>query len=119
MVNLDFPYRIAPTGRTALSDPADHVRDLIEQLLFTSPGERVNRPDFGSGLRQLVFTPASTELAAALQFTLQAALDQWLGDRTEVRKVAVMVEEARLMVDVHYLLKVTGEETRTTLEWEA
>ena len=57
---------------------------MIEQMLFTNPGERVNRPDFGSGLMQLVFAPNSPELAAALEFTLQAALDRWLGDVIEV-----------------------------------
>ena len=62
---------------------------MIEQLLFTNPGERVNRPDFGSGLLQLVFAPNSPELAAALQFTLQAALERWLGDVIEVRELEV------------------------------
>jgi uncharacterized protein len=117
-MNLDYPYRIGPGGRTAVTTDAEHVRDLIEQLLFTSPGERVNRPDFGSGIRQLVFAPASTELAAALQFTLQGALAQWLGDRIEVQKVAVSVEEARLVVEVRYRLTTTGEESSATIELE-
>ncbi|MCB1054645.1 MAG: GPW/gp25 family protein [Acidobacteria bacterium] len=113
-MNLDFPYRISPGGRTAVTGDADHVRDLIEQLLFTSPGERVNRPDFGSGLRQLVFAPASTELAAALQFTLQGALAQYLGDRIEVQGVAVTTEDSRLEITVRYRLVATGEEASAT-----
>lgn len=117
-MNLDYPYRIGPGGRTAVTDTAEHVRDLIEQLLFTNPGERVNRPDFGSGLRQLVFAPASTELAAALQFTLQGALAQWLGDRIEVQGVVVSVAESRLEVRVRYRLLATGEETSATVGME-
>ena len=69
-MNIDFPFHFDGRGRTAATGDDDHVRDMIEQLLFTSPGERVNRPDFGSGLLQLVFAPNSPELAAALQFTV-------------------------------------------------
>ena len=83
-MEIDFPFYIDRGGRTATTDEGDHLRDLIEQVLFTTPGERVNRPDFGSGLLQLVFAPNSDELAATLQFTVQASLQQWLGDRLEV-----------------------------------
>ena len=79
-MNIDFPFQVDGRGRTAATDDQDHIRDMIEQLLFTNPGERVNRPDFGSGLLQMVFQPNSTELAAALQFTLQASLQQVLGN---------------------------------------
>jgi phage baseplate assembly protein W len=75
------------------------VRDLIDQLLFTNPGERVNRPDFGSGLLQLIFAPNSPELAAALQFTVQAALQQWLGDVIQVQALEVS-SEAKLQVEL-------------------
>ena len=68
-MNIDFPFHIDGHGRTAATDDADHARDLIEQILFTNPGERVNRPTFGSGLMQMLFQPNSTEIAAALQFT--------------------------------------------------
>ena len=88
-MNIDFPFHFDDRGRTAATDDDDHIRDMIEQLIFTSPGERVNRPDFGSGLMQMVFAPNSPELAAALQFTLQAALDRWLGDVIEVRQLEV------------------------------
>ena len=83
-MNIDFPLHLDGGGRTATTDDDDHIRDMIEQVLFTNPGERVNRPDFGSGLLQLVFAPNSTELAAALQFTIQAALQRWLGDLIEL-----------------------------------
>ena len=79
-MNIDFPLHFDGRGRTAATDDADHIRDMIEQLLFTNPGERVNRPDFGSGLMQLVFAPNSRELASALQFTIQAEVQRYLGD---------------------------------------
>jgi len=101
-MNIDFPLHIDGRGRTAATTDDDHIRDLIEQLLFTNPGERVNRPDFGSGLLQMVFTPNSSELAAALQFTLQAALQQWLGDRIQLQAVQVDSNEGTLLVVVQY-----------------
>lgn len=102
MVQLDYPYRIDGLGRTATTTWHEHLRDLIEQLLFTNPGDRVNRPDFGSGLLQLVFAPNSVELAASLQFTVQAALQQWLGERIAVEAVEVSAEDATLRVRVRY-----------------
>jgi phage baseplate assembly protein W len=100
----DFPYHVSGAGRTATTDRREHVRDLVEQLLFTHPGERVNRPEFGSGLLQLVFAPASPELAASLQFTVQASLQQVLADWIEVHGVQVEVEDSTLRVRVQYRL---------------
>ncbi len=82
---------------------------MIEQLLFTSPGERVNRPDFGSGLLQMVFAPNSPELAAALQFTVQAALQRWLGDVIGVGALNVDSDDATLTVTLSYTVLATGE----------
>jgi len=108
-MNIDFPFHFDSRGRTASTDDDDHIRDMIEQLIFTSPGERVNRPDFGSGLMQMVFAPNSPELAAALQFTLQAALDRWLGDVIEVRGLNVESRDAALTVNLSYAVRRTGE----------
>ncbi|TKD47379.1 GPW/gp25 family protein [Azotobacter chroococcum] len=108
-MNIDFPYHIAADGRTATTDDADHVRDMIELLLFTHPGERVMRPDFGTGLLQFVFAPNSPELAAALQLTVQAALTQFLGDVIEVRELRVEAIEAELRVTLAYVLRASGE----------
>ena len=107
--NMDYPFHFDPRGRTADTGDDEHVRDMIEQLLFTSPGERVNRPDFGSGLLQLVFAPNSPELAAALQFTLQAALQRWLGDVIDVGSLAVSSEDAALRVDLSYTVRASGD----------
>lgn len=108
-MNIDYPFHFDPRGRSASTDDDDHVRDLIEQLLFTSPGERVNRPDFGSGLLQLVFAPNCPELAAALQFTVQAGLQRWLGDLIDVAALQVSCEDATLRVDLRYSIRATGE----------
>ena len=105
MMQIDYPFHIDGRGRTAGTDHDDHVRDLIEQVLFTSPGERVNRPDFGSGLMQLVFAPNSDELATATQFMVQGALQQWLGDLIQVEAVQVESEEATLRVTVQYVVR--------------
>lgn len=117
-MNIDHPFHFDSRGRTAATDDADHVRDMIEQLLFTSPGERVNRPDFGSGLMQMVFAANSPELAAALQFTLQAALDRWLGDVIEVRALDVSSVDSKLKVELSYALRKTGEARTATFERE-
>lgn len=105
MMQIDYPFHIDGRGRTAGTDQDDHIRDLIEQVLFTSPGERVNRPDFGSGLMQLVFAPNSDELATATQFMVQGALQQWLGDLIQVEAVQVESEEATLRVTVQYVIR--------------
>lgn len=109
MTNIDFPFHFDGSGRTAVTSDDDHIRDMIEQFLFTNPGERVNRPDFGSGLLQMVFAPNSPELAAALQFTIQAGLQRWLGDLIEVHALEVKSEEASLRVALQYLVRRTGE----------
>jgi phage baseplate assembly protein W len=113
-MNIDFPFHFDSRGRTADADADDHIRDMIEQLLFTHPGERVNRPDFGSGLLQLVFAPNSPELAAALQFTMQAALQQWLGDVIQVQALEVTSEDATLRVQLQYLVRSTGVQRTET-----
>ena len=73
MPDLDFPYHFSGLGRTATTDRDDHIRDLIQQVLFTAPGERVMRPDFGAGLLQLVFEPNSSTLAATTQMLVRLA----------------------------------------------
>ena len=102
-MNVAFPYRVAGRGRTAAAEDDDrHLRDLIEQLLFTVPGERVNRPDFGCGLMQLVFAPNSVELAATLEALVQGALQQWLGHLMRIDEVGTSSEDATLTVVVRY-----------------
>ncbi|MFO0952904.1 MAG: GPW/gp25 family protein [Isosphaeraceae bacterium] len=102
---LDHPFHFDGRGRAAVATEDDHVFDLIGQVLFTSPGERVNRPDFGCGLRQLTFMPNSDALATATQFLVQGALQRWLGDLIDVERVRVSHDEGRLSVDVAFRRK--------------
>ena len=108
-MNPVFPYQFDPRGRTAEADKDRHIKDMIEQVLFTTPGERVNRPTFGSGLLKLVFAPNSPELAAATQFEVQSALQQWLGDLIQVDAVEVQSEDAMLSVTVSYFIRRTQQ----------
>jgi uncharacterized protein len=113
-MNIDFPYQFDSRGRTALANEDNHIIDMIEQLLFTSPGERVNRPDFGSGLLQMIFAPNSPELAATLQFTMQSAIQRWLGDIIEVQSLKVTSQDSTLSVDLCYIVRRTNE-TKTAV----
>ncbi len=106
---LDFPFSIDGRGRTAVTGEDDHVRDLIYQVLFTSPGERVNRPDFGCGLKNLVFMPNSEPLAAATQLLVKGALQNWLQAEIQVERVEVESREEKLIVTVTYTRRDTGE----------
>jgi hypothetical protein len=104
-VNLAYPYQFSSLGRTAEAADARHVRDLIEQVLFTIPGERVMRPDFGSGVAQLVFAPNSVELASATQMLIQGSLQQWLGEVIVVQGVRVEANDAVLEITVQYSIR--------------
>ena len=111
-MNVDYPFHFDDRGRTAATGGDEHIRDLIEQVLFTTPGERVNRPTFGSGLLQLLFAPNSEALAAATQLAVQSSLQQWLGDLIEVESVQVRSEDAALRVVVQYVVRRT-QQSRT------
>ena len=104
-MQIDYPFHVDIRGRTASTNPDDHIRDLIDQVLFTSPGERINRPTFGTGLMQLVFAPSSDELATATQFLVQGALQQWLGDLIQVEGVQAVSEDSALRVTVQYVIR--------------
>lgn len=109
MLNIDFLFHSDSRGQTAVTNNDEHIRDMIEQFLFTNPGERINRPDFGSGLLQLVFAPNSPELAATLQFTVQAGLQQWLSDIIEIQELNVSSTDANLHIDLIYKVQRTQE----------
>jgi phage baseplate assembly protein W len=106
-MNIDFPFHIDARQQSATTGDADHIRDLIEQLLLTGPGERVNRPAFGGGLQQLVFAGNSPELAATVQFMVQGSLQQYLGDLIEVETVDVATIDSALQVRVDYVIRRT------------
>lgn len=109
-MQIDYPYRIDGRGRTASTTEADHVRDMIESVLFTAPGERVNRPTFGSGLLGLVFEPNGALLAGATEAAVAGALQAWLGDVIRVDGVSVESEESTLRVSIGYTVRKTNEQ---------
>jgi uncharacterized protein len=112
-MQIAHPWRLDRGGRTATAGDADHLRDLIEQVLFTAPGERVNRPTFGSGLLQLVFTPIGTEQAATAHLLVQSSLQEWLGDLIDVQAVAVDTPaEGAIQITVTY--QVRQDQSRQT-----
>lgn len=108
-MNIDHPFHFDTTGAVATTGDDDHLRDLLEELLLTSPGERVNRPDFGCGLLRQVFEPNSPEVAAALKHMVMASILRWLGDLIEPSDVAATNEDGALLVAVRYTVRRTGE----------
>lgn len=101
-MTIDHPYAVDGSGRTATTDPDEHVRDMIEQLLLTAPGERVMRPDFGAGLLQLVFEPGGPETAATTQYLVQSALERHLGHLLTADRVEVAAADGALLITVSY-----------------
>ena len=113
---VSYPYHLDASGHTAITDCRDdHIRQMLEQLLFTRPGERVNRPDFGCGLADLVFEPNSTRLAAALEVTVVTSVGQWLGDLITLQTVDIESVDEQLQVNISYIVKATGEPGSTTV----
>ena len=118
MTQFGFPYRIGGDGRTGGAEVERHVRDLIELVLFTDRSERINRPEFGADTRQLVFAGASPEIATAVEFLVQGALQRWLGDVLLVEGLDVAVADGRLSIGVAYRLLASAEAARVTVERE-
>jgi phage baseplate assembly protein W len=108
-MQIAYPLRVDQNRRTATTDEESHIREMIEQLLFTSAGERVMRPTFGSGVMQLVFAPNSLELAATTQFLVEGALHQWLGDLIELRGIVITAEDSTLRVEISYVIRATQQ----------
>lgn len=108
-MQIGYPFRVDGRGRVADATHDQHIRQMIEQVLFTLPGERVNRPDFGSGIQQLIFAPNSDELAATAEFLVKGALEQWLGEVIEVEAVEVENEDSSLQITIQYLVRRSQE----------
>lgn len=112
-----FPFRIDPaSGQGMQASYADHVRQMILQVLLTYPGERADLPEFGCGLRQLVFAPHSMALDAATKILIQKALSRWLADQITVQQVNVSPptdgQEEQLLVEIVYMLTETQTQGR-------
>lgn len=115
-MTIHFPYQFDAQGRTLLADEQTHVRQLVEQLLFTIPGERVNRPNLGTPISQLIFEPASPEVANATQFLIQAALQQFLGDVIRVDQLDVANQDSTLIVQLTYMILRSSERVTERFE---
>ncbi len=108
-MTLDAPLRFDDRGRPAQAGADERVRDLIRAVLFTEPGERVNRPDFGCALRTLVFLPNSDVLAGATRTLILASLQRWLEREVVVRDVSVENDDATLRIRMVYVRRDTGQ----------
>jgi uncharacterized protein len=115
MTQVAFPYHLDDGHRTATSGTDDHIRQMLELVLLTRPGERVNRPDFGCGLGDLVFAPNAPELAGALSVTISAAVTRWLGDLISLTDVDATADDGTLAVTVAYTVLATGAGDELTL----
>jgi phage baseplate assembly protein W len=112
---LDYPYRVGGSGTPNSTTADDHLSDLILQVLFTNPGERVNLPDFGVGIQRLVFAPNSDTLRSSVQFLITTNLNRWLGDRIKVEQVNVTSEpglEETVTLEIVFSVKATQERQR-------
>ncbi len=111
---LFVPFQIGDLGAPRAAGRATAVRQMIEQLLFTLPGERVNRPELGCGVQRLVFTGASAETAVATEYVIRVSLTRFLADVLTVDAVRVTVDGVTLVIDILYTLTETGEELAET-----
>ena len=103
--HLAFPFRIGPDGRTAApADLPSHVRDELLQLLLTNPGERLFLPEFGGGVRKLVFEPLEESLAGVTKARLTQAINRWLGHRVTLENLKVTTSGAQFEVEIRYRL---------------
>jgi phage baseplate assembly protein W len=107
-MDIAYPFHLDASGRTAQAAYDDHIRQMIEQILFTSPGERVNRPAFGCGLIELVFEGQSPVVESCTPMVVQTALNLWLAHRIELEDVTATTRDAQLIVTVTYTVIQTG-----------
>lgn len=115
----DFPYRFGSDGLTARTTPNDHIRDLLEQLLFTRQGERLTRPQLGVGLADLLFGPLSETVATTAQMLIEVAIQQYLANEISEAVVAVRSDGSALLIDVTYRLIPSGIPGAASLRAEA
>jgi len=108
-VNIAYPFGVTDEGLVATTGYSQHIEQLIEQILFTMPGERVNQPDFGTGIARLIFSPGNAEMVSATQFLIQGALQQWLGSLIQVQAVQVDSSDSSLNVTIQYMIRQTQQ----------
>jgi phage baseplate assembly protein W len=112
---LNFPYQIDAAGRTATTDLAAYVNNLVLLVLETDPGERVNLPTFGAGLKSLVFAGMDKGLASAAESLVRSKLMQFLGDAININTLTVTLREEQVEVDLTYFVAHTRQPGATTV----
>jgi uncharacterized protein len=116
---LKYPYQVSGRGTPRTTTADDHLRDLIIQVLLTSPGERVNLPEFGVGIQRLVFESSSDALSASVQFLITTNLRRWLGDQIDVGAVQVTREpgfEELVSIEISYTVKSTQQQQSVQIQ---
>jgi phage baseplate assembly protein W len=116
MTYVAFPFTVDGRGRTGEAGLARHIADLVEAVLFTAPGERVNRPDFGSGLAQLLFAPVDESVVSAAELHARSGLQRWLGEAVDIEDLSVELADAAVRVTVRYRLRASGTSTAVSFE---
>ena len=116
--SIRYPFAI-DEGLGTLAEETDyaaHVEQMIKQVLFTNPGERVNRPDFGCGIKRMVFAPNSDESANLTKVIINQALDRWLGNLIEVIDVDASARNETLEIKIVYIIRARQERRYLNLE---
>ena len=113
--HLDFPFGISEQGGIRTAGDSDHIKDEIITVLLTAPGQRVNQPEFGCGLKELVFTGNSFVLSTMVDFKVAQALDRWLGDKIVADEVNVQALDEQLQIEILYTVKETEEQDRVVV----
>lgn len=115
--HLAFPFRVAADGRTASVETLEqHVRDELIQLILTNLGERENLPDFGGGVRRLVFEGAGLTTAAMAKAMVSQALSRWLAQRITVEELEVKAVEERIEIDLTY--RIAGQQNSRRVRFQ-
>lgn len=116
--SIHYPIGIDPgLGRLATERSYDkHVEQMIMQVLMTAPGERINQPEFGCGVRRMLFAPNSDVSASLAQVSVQQSLDRWLGTVIKVDAVAVTAVDAVLAISISYILLARQQRRYLNLE---
>ena len=116
-----FPFLIDPlSGQARQTTYATHVDQMIRQILLTTPGERADLPEFGCGLRQLLFAPDSDALQATTQLLIQRSLSLWLSDQIKVQTITVGPgpdgDYSQIVVQIAYTLLETQSMQQTSVQ---
>ena len=113
-MHIAFPFKLDRLGLAVTAGEMEYVEGLIEQILFTRPGERVNQPEFGCGVQALVFGPVTFELATAIRARIEAAMQRWLSVPLHVEATEVDQQDSTLTIHITYVLTATGERRSRT-----